>query len=102
MSLGLFLVGVGAGSINGLLDNIAMSVIPPERAGMAAGGFQTMRVLGDAVGIAVAGSLLGTFSGAAPAAAAAEAGFGLLMLVLAGITLLGALASGMLLRQVRS
>jgi hypothetical protein len=49
---GLALIGIGAGAINGLLDNIAMSTIAPERSSMAAGIFQTMRVAGDAVAIA--------------------------------------------------
>lgn len=64
LGIGLALVGIGAGSINGLLDNIAMSAIPAERAGMAAGGFQTMRVAGDAVAIAVAGSILAPLTSA--------------------------------------
>ena len=102
LSLGLALVGIGAGSINGLLDNIAMSAIPAERAGMAAGGFQTMRVLGDAVAIAVAGSLLATLSAshtAATEAAVKVEAFHTMMLVLAGVTFIGAVLALMLLRR---
>lgn len=40
------------------MDGLSMSVVPKERAGMAAGIFTTMRVAGEAVAIAIIGALL--------------------------------------------
>ncbi|MBX9646648.1 MAG: MFS transporter [Xanthobacteraceae bacterium] len=97
---GLGLVGIGAGAINGLLDNIAMSTIPSDRAGMAAGGFQTMRVAGDAMAIAVAGSLLAALSGNASTADANA--FQNLFAILAAITAVGAVIAIWLLRSSTS
>ena len=58
--LGMFVAGVGAGLINGELSNVAISVVAPERSGMASGINNTMRQLGYGVGIAGLGAL---FSG---------------------------------------
>jgi MFS family permease len=55
---GLVVTGIGAGTIIGLLDNLAVSVVPSQRSGMAAGIFNTMRFGGDATGIAGAGAIL--------------------------------------------
>jgi EmrB/QacA subfamily drug resistance transporter len=54
----LVVVGIGAGIVNGIMDNVAVSVAPPERSGMATGMFNTMRLVGDAVGFAGAGAIL--------------------------------------------
>lgn len=50
---GMVLAGIGAGLINGELSNVAVSVAPSERSGMASGINHTMRQLG--FGIAIAG-----------------------------------------------
>src|SRR5699024_160919 len=42
--LGLMLMGIGGGTANGSMDNLAMSTISPQRAGMAAGVFQTVKI----------------------------------------------------------
>ncbi|WP_031065765.1 MFS transporter [Streptomyces sp. NRRL WC-3742] len=57
--VGPFLViGTGVGISFGLLDGAAIGSVPPERAGMAAGMFNTMRLAGEAVAIAGMGSVL--------------------------------------------
>jgi EmrB/QacA subfamily drug resistance transporter len=54
----LVVIGIGAGIVNGIMDNVAVSVAPSERSGMATGMFNTMRLVGDAVGFAGAGAIL--------------------------------------------
>jgi len=54
----LLLIGIGSGIVNGQTDNLAVSVVPPEHSGMAAGIFNTMRITGDAITIAGAGAIL--------------------------------------------
>ncbi|WP_328322401.1 MFS transporter [Streptomyces sp. NBC_00388] len=56
------LVGIGVGVSFGVMDGAAVSSVTPERAGMAAGMFNTMRLAGEAISIAVVGSLLVTFT----------------------------------------
>jgi MFS family permease len=55
------LIGTGMGLPWGLMDGLAVSVAPKERAGMAAGIFNAVRVAGDAIAIAVAGGLFAAF-----------------------------------------
>lgn len=73
----LALVGVGIGLPWGLMDGMAVSVVEKERAGMATGIFNCVRVSADGIAIAVAGALLafliqggllGALSAAEPAA----------------------------------
>ncbi len=62
-TLGPFLViGIGVGVAFGVQDGAAVSSVEPSRAGMAAGMFNTMRLGGEAVAIAVVGMLLVTFT----------------------------------------
>jgi Na+/melibiose symporter-like transporter len=56
--LPMLLVGVGIGLPWGLMDGLAVSVVEKERAGMATGIFNTVRVSGDGVAIALVGALL--------------------------------------------
>lgn len=55
--MGMIATGIGAGLINGELSNVAISVVPPERSGMASGINNTMRQLGFGVGIAGLGAI---------------------------------------------
>ncbi|HWJ74047.1 MAG TPA: MFS transporter [Kaistia sp.] len=74
----LLLVGIGAGMPWGLMDDLAISVVPTERAGMATGIFGTMRVAGETVAIAVIGAVLAAFVGASlPGTGAAIEGLAL-------------------------
>ena len=55
---GLLLAGTGAGILNGETAKVAMSAIPPERAGMASGISGTVRFSGIVVGFATLGAIL--------------------------------------------
>lgn len=48
---GMIATGIGAGLINGELSNVAISVVAPERSGMASGINNTMRQLGFGIGM---------------------------------------------------
>ncbi|SHG08211.1 drug resistance transporter, EmrB/QacA subfamily [Jatrophihabitans endophyticus] len=54
---GFFLVGVGVGLATPTLSSAAMSAVPVQRGGMAAGAVNTARQLGFALGIAGLGSV---------------------------------------------
>lgn len=58
----LVVIGIGVGISFGLLDGAAISSVPPERAGMAAGMFNTSRLTSEAVVIAGMGSILVTLT----------------------------------------
>jgi EmrB/QacA subfamily drug resistance transporter len=54
---GFVLAGVGAGIVNTVVADVAVSVVPKERSGMAAGINDTFRQVGVAVGIAAWGAI---------------------------------------------
>lgn len=54
----MLLVGIGISLPWGLMDGLAVSVVPKERAGMATGIFSTVRVAGEGVALAVVGAAL--------------------------------------------
>ncbi len=54
----MLLIGVGISLPWGLMDGLAVSVVPKERAGMATGIFSTVRVAGEGVALAVVGAVL--------------------------------------------
>ncbi|MFF2953357.1 MFS transporter [Kitasatospora sp. NPDC057965] len=58
----LALIGIAVGLSFGLLDGAAVSSVEVSRAGMAAGMFNTVRLAGETIAIAVAGSLLVSFT----------------------------------------
>ncbi|MER5762118.1 MFS transporter [Streptomyces sp. NPDC002082] len=58
----LLVFGLGVGSAFGAMDNAAVSVVPVERAGMASGIFNTMRIAGESVAIASAGGFLASLT----------------------------------------
>ena len=57
-ALPMLLVGIGISLPWGLMDGLAVSVVPTERAGMASGLFSTVRVAGEGVALAVVGAVL--------------------------------------------
>ena len=61
----LLLIGAGISLPWGLMDGLAVSVVPVERAGMAAGIFNTTRVAGEGIALAIVAALLATFTLAA-------------------------------------
>ncbi|MQT13233.1 MFS transporter [Segnochrobactrum spirostomi] len=58
LALPMLLIGIGAGVPWGLMDDLAIGVVPRERAGMATGIFGTMRVAGEAIALAIIGAVL--------------------------------------------
>ena len=58
VSVGLVFVGVGAALCLTPITSLAMTAVPPERAGMASGIMSAQRALGSTVGFAVLGSIL--------------------------------------------
>jgi MFS family permease len=55
-------IGVGIGLPWGLMDGLAVSVVPRERAGMATGIFSTTRVAGEGVALAIVTAALSTLT----------------------------------------
>src|SRR3954452_18966763 len=60
VSAGLAIVGMGAALCLTPITSLAMTAVPAERSGMAAGIMSTQRALGSTVGFAVLGSILAT------------------------------------------
>jgi len=58
IAFGMFLTGCGAGLLNGETTKVSMSVVPPERGGMASGIAATLRFVGLVVGITALGAIL--------------------------------------------
>ncbi|MGE6783937.1 MFS transporter [Ensifer adhaerens] len=56
--LPLLLIGLGISLPWGLMDGLAVSVVPKERAGMATGIFSTTRVAGEGVALAIVTAVL--------------------------------------------
>lgn len=52
LTLGMTISGIGAGLINAQMTNVAISVVPPTRSGMASGISSTMRQAGFAFAVA--------------------------------------------------
>jgi len=57
----LLVIGLGIGLPWGLMDGLAVSVVPVERAGMATGIFGTTRVAGEGIALAIVSALLAAF-----------------------------------------
>ncbi len=66
----LLLIGAGTAVPWGLMDALSVSVVPTERAGMAAGLFGTLRVAGEGIALASVAALLATLVQAQLAAVA--------------------------------
>ncbi|MEU6973368.1 MFS transporter [Kitasatospora aureofaciens] len=58
LALPLLPFGAGVGLAFGVMDNAAVSTVPVENAGAAAGIFNTMRITGESVAVAGASALL--------------------------------------------
>lgn len=54
----LLLIGIGIGLPWGLMDGMALNVVETQRAGMATGIFNTVRISADGVALALAGAVL--------------------------------------------
>ncbi|MEN4922611.1 MFS transporter [Achromobacter spanius] len=69
----MLLIGAGMGLPWGLMDGLAVSVVPKERAGMAAGIFSTSRVAGEGLALAIVSAMLAALTARHLAAAAPDA-----------------------------
>ncbi|WP_216850947.1 MFS transporter [Acidisphaera sp. L21] len=58
VAIGMLVTGCGAGLLNGETAKVSMSVIPPERSGMASGIGGTLRFVGLVTGITGLGAVL--------------------------------------------
>jgi EmrB/QacA subfamily drug resistance transporter len=58
VAIGMLITGCGAGLLNGETAKVSMSVIPPERSGMASGIGGTLRFVGLVTGITGLGTML--------------------------------------------
>jgi MFS family permease len=67
--LPMALIGFGTAIPWGLMDALSVSVVPKERAGMAAGIFSTMRVAGEGIALAIVAATLAEFARAGLATA---------------------------------
>ncbi|RDK02753.1 MFS transporter [Paraburkholderia lacunae] len=56
--LAMIVIGIGVSLPWGLMDGLAVSVVPKERAGMATGIFNTTRVAGEGIALAIVSALL--------------------------------------------
>lgn len=63
LALPMLLLGCGMGLSAGLVDGMALKMVPAEKAGMAAGLLNTFRLGSEAVAVALYGSLLATLLG---------------------------------------
>ena len=97
---GLAVTGVGVGLANPLVTFAHLGVLPPAQGGLASALNNTARQIGLAVGIAVLGALLeARLRGGDGHGEAFAAGLDEVLLIAAGLSLAGALAAGMLIRQ---
>ena len=97
---GLALTGVGVGLANPLTTFAHLGVLPPAQGGLASALNNTARQIGLAIGIAVLGALFfeAGLDGGGGGQAFAD-GVGELLLISAGLSLLGALAAWSLVHQ---
>ncbi|TQN27695.1 MFS transporter [Haloactinospora alba] len=61
VALPMLVTGAGMGLSAGLVDRLALDIADEEKAGMAAGFLNTLRLGSEAIAVAVYGSLLATF-----------------------------------------
>jgi len=91
---GFIVTGIGIGMVNPVLASSAVSVVPPERSGMASGSNNTFRQVGIATGIAALGAVFQKQIEHATSAALATTTTGQELLSRGGTALNGALAGG--------
>jgi EmrB/QacA subfamily drug resistance transporter len=91
---GFIVTGFGIGMVNPVLASVAVSVVPPERSGMASGSNNTFRQVGIATGIAALGAVFQSQIQHATSAALLTTATGHELLARGGTALKGALAGG--------
>jgi hypothetical protein len=91
---GFIVAGIGVGMVNPVLASAAISVVPPERSGMASGTNSTFRQVGIATGIAGLGAVFQSQIQHKSLAALGASRAGQEVLAHGGAALNGALAGG--------
>jgi EmrB/QacA subfamily drug resistance transporter len=91
---GFIVAGIGIGTVNPVLASSAISVVPPERSGMASGANSTFRQVGIATGIAGLGTVFQSQIQSHTLAALNSSQAGRLIATHGGARLQGALAGG--------
>jgi EmrB/QacA subfamily drug resistance transporter len=91
---GFIVSGIGIGAVNPVLASSAISVVPPERSGMASGANSTFRQVGIATGIAGLGTVFQTQIEHRTIAALGKTPAGQAVVTHGGAALQGALAGG--------
>jgi EmrB/QacA subfamily drug resistance transporter len=96
---GFIVGGIGIGIVNAPLASVAVSVVEPRRAGMAAGANNTFRQVGIATGIAALGAILQSKAGAGTRSPGAYIdGLNEILLVGAFVLFAGAVLGALLVR----
>jgi EmrB/QacA subfamily drug resistance transporter len=91
---GFIVAGFGVGIVNPVLASAAVSVVQPQRSGMASGANNTFRQVGIATGIAVLGAIFQNQIVAHTSAALVKSPYGPAVLRRGGASLQGAMSSG--------
>jgi EmrB/QacA subfamily drug resistance transporter len=91
---GFLIAGVGIGMVNPVLASSAVSVVPPEKSGMAGGANSTFRQVGIATGIAALGAVFQSQLAAHTTSALAASEAGRQVLATSGSQLGAALSAG--------
>jgi EmrB/QacA subfamily drug resistance transporter len=91
---GFIVAGIGIGMVNPVLASAAISVVPPQRSGMASGANSTFRQVGIATGIAGLGAVFQSQIQHKTVVALGASRAGQEVLVRGGSSLNGALAGG--------
>jgi predicted MFS family arabinose efflux permease len=91
---GFIVAGIGIGTVNPVLASSAISVVPPERSGMASGANNTFRQVGIATGIAGLGTIFQTQIQHRTLAALSATPAGQAVVAHGGAALQGALVGG--------
>ena len=99
---GFIACGVGIGTVNPVLASGAISVVQPQRSGMASGANNTFRQVGIATGIAVLGAVFQSQIVTHTSAALGKTAYGLEVLRRGGTQLQAAMSAGEVHQVARS
>ncbi|WP_394825694.1 MFS transporter [Pendulispora albinea] len=97
----LLLMGIGIAIATGLLDGMAVGSMPAEQAGMASGLFNTIKLTGETLAIAIVGSVLSARTSGTLAGAEYPAAMDLSLWVLSALCMGAALLVAALFRTQR-
>ncbi|WP_159073452.1 MFS transporter [Streptomyces sp. RTd22] len=95
----LVVTGIGVAVAQGLLDGLAVDAVPSEHAGAAAGTFNTAKLTAETLGIAVVGAVLAARTGGRLSGPRFPEALHLTLWIFAGLCLVSAAATALLLRS---